>query len=174
MVAGHEASRRNFPLESPMDLKTSALHEIDATLRFFEKTVSVLTEDDSTFAPTPEMMTVAQHVAHTGMTADWFRLGGFDGEWDMDFEAGAKKVAAHTSLAGALQLMREAFARLRERTEASNNDELGAAMADNPILGTLPVYHLFEALVDHTGHHRGTLAVYARLRGRVPPMPYMD
>jgi len=157
-----------------MDLKASALHEIDATLRFFEKTVSVLTEDDSTFSPTPEMMTVAQQVAHTGMTADWFLEGAFDGHWDMDFEGAAKAIAEHTSLEGALKLTREAFARLRERTEASNDEELGANMPENPILGTQPRYHVFEALVDHTGHHRGTLAVYARLRGRVPPMPYMD
>jgi uncharacterized damage-inducible protein DinB len=157
-----------------MNLKASALHEIDATLRFFENTVSNLTEDDSTFAPTPEMMTTAQQVAHTGLTVDWFREGAFDGEWDMDFEAGAKKVAVHTSLAAALELLRAAFGRLRARTEASNEEELGANMPDNPILGTQPRYHVFEALVDHTAHHRGTLAVYTRLRGRVPPMPYID
>jgi uncharacterized damage-inducible protein DinB len=159
---------------APMNLKAHALHELDATLRFFEKTVSNLTEEDSTFAPSPEMMTTAQHVAHTGMTADWFLAGGFDGEWDMDFEGEAKKVAAHTSLAAALELLRAAFARLRERTEASNDEELGATMPDNPILGAQPLYNIFEALIDHTAHHRGTLAVYTRLRGRVPPMPYMD
>lgn len=157
-----------------MNLKASALHEIDSTLRFFEKTVSNLREEDSTFAPTPEMMTTAQHVAHTGLTVDWFREGGFDGEWNMDFEGEAKKIAAYTSLTASLELLREAFARLRQRTEASSEEELGENMPDNPILGVQPRYHLFEALIDHTGHHRGTLAVYTRLRGRVPPMPYMD
>ncbi len=92
----------------------------------------------------------------------------------MDFEARAEKVAAHTSLEGAMQLCAKPSRRLRERTEASNDEELGATLPDNPILGVQPRYHLFEALVDHTGHHRGTLAVYTRLRGRVPPMPYMD
>lgn len=157
-----------------MNLKSSALHEIDATLRFFERTVSNLREEDSEFAPTPEMMTTAQQVAHTGSTVDWFREGAFDGNWDMDFEAGAKKVAEYKSLASAMALLREAFARLRERTEASSEEELAASMPENPILGPLPRYHVFEAMVDHTGHHRGTLAVYTRLRGRVPPMPYMD
>lgn len=157
-----------------MNLKASALHEIDATLRYFERTVSNLREEDSTFSPTPEMMTTAQQVAHTGSTVDWFREGAFGGEWDMDFEAGARKVAEHTSLERAMQLLREAFARMRERIEASSDDELAAALPDNPILGTQPRYHVIEALVDHTGHHRGTLAVYTRLRGRVPPMPYMD
>ncbi len=27
---------------------------------------------------------------------------------------------------------------------------------------------------SHTAHHRGALAVYARLLGKVPAMPYMD
>jgi uncharacterized damage-inducible protein DinB len=157
-----------------MNLKASALHEIDSTLRFFEKTVSNLKEEDSTFAPTPEMMTTAQHVAHTGSTVDWFREGAFDGEWNMDFEGEAKKIATYTSLQSALELLREAFARLRERTEASSEEELGATLPDNPILGAQPRYQVFEALIDHTAHHRGTLAVYTRLRGRVPPMPYMD
>lgn len=157
-----------------MDLKTSALHEIDATLRFFEKSVSALTEDDSTFSPTPEMMTVAQQVAHTGSTIDWFREGAFDGEWNMDFEGEAGKVAAYTSLTSALELLRAAFGRFRDRVAASNNEELGANLPENPILGTQPRYHVIEALVDHTSHHRGTLVVYTRLRGRVPPMPYMD
>lgn len=157
-----------------MDLKASALHELDSTLRFFERTVSILDESDSTFAPTPEMMTVAQHVAHTGLTVDWFREGGFTGDWNMDFEGEAKKIATYTSFEGALQLLRDAFARLRERTAASSDEELGALLPDNPILGARPRYELFEALIDHTGHHRGTLAVYARLRGKVPPMPYMD
>jgi uncharacterized damage-inducible protein DinB len=157
-----------------MNLKASALYEIDATLRFFEKSVSNLKEEDSTFAPAPEMMTTAQHVAHTGLTVDWFREGGFNGEWNMDFEGEAKKIATYTSFEEALKLLREAFARLRERTEASSEEELGETMPENPILGTQPRYNMFEALIDHTAHHRGTLAVYTRLRGRVPPMPYMD
>lgn len=172
-AAGQKAPR-SLTLESTMDLKASALHELDATLRFFERSISSLDENDSTFTPAPEMMTVAQHVAHTGMTVDWFREGGFDGEWNMDFEGEAKKIAAFTSLAAALAVLREAFARLRQRTEASSEEELGAAMPENPILGATPRYHLYEAVIDHTGHHRGTLAVYTRLRGKVPPMPYMD
>ncbi|MCF8432232.1 MAG: DinB family protein [Melioribacteraceae bacterium] len=28
------------------------------------------------------------------------------------------------------------------------------------------------AIADHSAHHRGALAVYARLAGKVPKMPY--
>lgn len=157
-----------------MDLKANALHEIDATLRFFETSTRLLDESDSTFAPTPEMMTVAQQVAHTGMTADWFLAGAFDDHWDMDFEGEGKKVAAFTSLEVARALLRGAFARLRERIAASSQEELAGLLPDNPILGAVPRYDIVEALIDHTAHHRGALTVYTRLRGKVPPMPYMD
>ncbi len=60
------------------------------------------------------------------------------------------------------------------RVEASSDAELAQPMADNPILGARARYNGIEALIDHTGHHRGALAVYARLAGRVPEMPYGD
>ena len=47
-------------------------------------------------------------------------------------------------------------------------------MSDNPILGARPRYYLVSAITDHTAHHRGVLAVYARLLGRTPDMPYGD
>ena len=40
-------------------------------------------------------------------------------------------------------------------------------------MGGQPVSDVFWGLVDHTAHHRGALTVYARLLGKVPPMPYM-
>jgi uncharacterized damage-inducible protein DinB len=41
-------------------------------------------------------------------------------------------------------------------------------------MGGAPRLAVFVAIADHTAHHRGALAVYARLNGIVPPMPYMD
>jgi len=31
---------------------------------------------------------------------------------------------------------------------------------------------IIAAIAEHTAHHRGSLAVYARLLGYVPPIPY--
>jgi uncharacterized damage-inducible protein DinB len=46
-----------------------------------------------------------------------------------------------------------------------------------PITGALmagePRTEMLVAFNDHFAHHRGALSVYARLLGRVPPMPYM-
>jgi uncharacterized damage-inducible protein DinB len=41
-------------------------------------------------------------------------------------------------------------------------------------MGGLPRHSVVSALMDHTAHHRGALTVYARLLGKVSPMPYMD
>jgi uncharacterized damage-inducible protein DinB len=157
-----------------MDLKAAALNELADTQRFFEKSVQVLDESDSSFKPHPEMMTVAQHVAHTAATVDWFREGVWGAGWNMDFEAENKRLESETSFDASMTHLREAFGRMRSHIESLGSDDLAKTLAPNPILGETPAYHMIEALVDHTGHHRGALTVYARLCGKKPLMPYMD
>ncbi len=157
-----------------MSLKTEALQEIESTRRFFNRTTRCLTEAEAGFRATPATMTVAQQVAHTAQSIDWFREGAFEDRWDMDFETSAKATDAVTSLAEARLWLDNAWERLRSRVEASSDAELDSPMADNPIVGVRRRYHAVEALSDHTGHHRGALAVYARLAGKVPEMPYGD
>jgi uncharacterized damage-inducible protein DinB len=41
------------------------------------------------------------------------------------------------------------------------------------IMGGAPRAAIFSGMADHTAHHRGALAVYARLTGKTPEMPYM-
>ena len=45
--------------------------------KYFQGTVAIFGEDDSAFAPTPEMFTVAGQVAHAADTVDWFVHGAF-------------------------------------------------------------------------------------------------
>ena len=59
-----------------------------------------------------------------------------------------------------------------ETTQAKSAEEWAANLPPNPIMGESPRFVIIGALVDHTAHHRGALTVYARLRGKVPPMPY--
>ena len=157
-----------------MSLKSEALKEIDSTRRFFARTTRCLGEAEAGFRATPETMTVAQQVAHAAQVVDWFREGAMEDRWDMDFEAAMKVTDGVTSLAEARLWMDNAWERIRTRIEASTDAELDSPMADNPILGVRRRYHVVEALADHTGHHRGALAVYARLAGKVPEMPYAD
>ncbi|MEO8277080.1 MAG: DinB family protein [Thermoanaerobaculia bacterium] len=157
-----------------MSLTNEALQQIDDTRTYFDRTTRCLDEKDSNFRATPDTMTVAQQVAHAAQTLDWFREGAFDDHWDMDFETATAATTQVTSLDEARLWMSNAWERLRSRVAASNDVELGGSMADNPILGTRRRYHVVDAIVDHCGHHRGALAVYARLAGKVPAMPYMD
>jgi len=46
-------------------------------------------------------------------------------------------------------------------------------MPEGPVLGGAPRIAIVSGITDHTAHHRGALTVYARLSGKVPPMPYM-
>ncbi len=157
-----------------MSLKAEALQQIQATRQFFDRTTRCLAESDSGFRGSPETMTVAQQVAHTAQTIDWLREGGLEDRWEMDFEKSMAVTHAVKSLAEARRWLAEAWERLETRTKASSDEELGQPMADNPILGCRRRYHLYEGITDHCAHHRGALAVYARLAGKVPEMPYAD
>jgi uncharacterized damage-inducible protein DinB len=155
-----------------MQLKPEALSTLDATRRFFERTTRCLDEGDSTFRARPETMSVASHVAHVAQVADWFRAGAFDDDWNMDF-AGQQEITDRVaSLAEARRWFDEAWQRLRSRVEAASEEELAQPMPDNPILQNRPRVHVVAAIVDHVAHHRGALAVYARLVGKFPEMPY--
>lgn len=155
-----------------MNLKTEALAGIDSTRKFFERTTRCLEEGDSGFRATPETMTVAGQVAHVAQTIDWFREGGLHDRWDLDWAKHVAETSAVVSLAAARQWLDSAWARLRAEIEAMPEAKLAETVAENPILPARPRYHVIEGLVDHTGHHRGALAVYARLLGRAPAMPY--
>lgn len=153
-------------------IKTEALAGIDATRKFFDRTTSVLEERDSAFNPVPETMKVATMVAHVAQTVDWFREGGLEDRWRMDFEAMTAETDRVTSLAAARRWLAEAWQRLRSAVEALPEERLAETMADNPIVPGRPRSYVIQGIVDHTAHHRGALGVYARLLGRVPPMVY--
>jgi len=157
-----------------MNLRAEALAAIDDTRKFFDRTTSVLTEADSGFRATPETMSVASMVAHVAQTLDWFRRGALANDWRLDFEVLTAETDAVTSLAEARRWLARAFAELRAAVEAVSDADLAADLPDNPILPGRPRYNAIQSIVDHTAHHRGALAVYARLLGRVPPMPYVE
>lgn len=156
--------------------QNSATAELKSTKEFFDRSTRCLTEEDSSFAPAEGTWTVAQQVAHAAQTVDWFREGVFRPEgFDMDFEKAAADVAKVTSLKEARDWMDAAFARAMEAFGRLSDEELlTRKLPPNPIMGEVPLAAVISALVDHTAHHRGALTVYARLRGKVSAMPYME
>jgi uncharacterized damage-inducible protein DinB len=145
---------------------------IRTTKKFFDNGTKCFEESDSAFTPKPGMFTLAQQVAHTAQTIEWFIEGAFRPEgMRTDFEAIEKEIRAVKSLKDARAWMDRACANAIGMIEKKS-----AADFEMPIAGAImtgePRRAIFEAIADHTAHHRGALAVYARLIGKVPPMPY--
>lgn len=158
-----------------MSLAQQAVRDLSSAQEFFNRSTRNLPEEVSTFAPVPGTMTAAQQVAHAAQTIEWFMEGGFRPEgFDLDFEKHAAAVAEYTSLAGARAWFDKAFADAKALVSGKSDPELLEPIAPGPVMGGAPRIAIFGAITDHTAHHRGALTVYARLKGIVPPMPYME
>jgi uncharacterized damage-inducible protein DinB len=143
--------------------------------QFFEKTTEVFTEEDSDFKPTDESFTVAGQIAHTAQCVEWFEQGGFtDADFRMDFEAMEAEARAVTSLAEARAWLSRAFDSLADRLSGMEEAALHEPLpTTKSLFAGEPRVQILSGVCDHTAHHRGALAVYARLRGKPSPMPYM-
>ena len=146
--------------------------ELQQTLKFFKNTLSCFEAGDAGFAPNEDVFTVAGQVAHTAFTVDWFIEGGFGAGWDMDFDAEVAKAKAVTSLDEAVAALDAAFENAEKVVGAASDEELFSPIPDQNIMAGAPRQAVVSGIVDHTAHHRGSLAVYARLLGKVPTMPY--
>ena len=155
-----------------MSAADGLVSQLASTLKFFKTTLSVFEEKDSGFAPNPELYTVAGHVAHAADSVDWFIEGGFGGGWDMEFDVLIQRAKDVTSLGEAVAWLDRAFANATAVTGAASDQDLYSPIPDTRIMNGAPRVAVVSGIVDHTAHHRGSLAVYARLLGKVPEMPY--
>jgi uncharacterized damage-inducible protein DinB len=148
-------------------------NQLLASKEFFNRSTSVLGEADSGFRPQEGMMTVAQQVAHTAQTLDWFIEGAARPEgFDLDFEKHAKALEAVTSLNAARQMLESAYENSIAFLRSRSPEQLARPLPAGPVMGGQPVSDIVWAMVEHTAHHRGALTVYSRQLGKVPPMPY--
>ena len=148
--------------------------QLQNTKQFFLRSISALAEEDSNYAPAKDVYTVAAQVAHTAITVDWFIDGVFvKGAFDMNFQEHDRQARAVKSLAEAKQMIEAAFANAEKVVGGKSEAELFAPIPAQGIMDGAPKMAAIGGIVDHTAHHRGSLAVYTRLLGKVPPMPYM-
>ncbi len=148
---------------------------IKQALQFLSRTCSVFKEENSGFAPDPGMFTVAQQVAHVAQTIDWFMEGGFSNKgFDLDFAAHHNAVRQHNSLQESLAWLVRAVDGAAEKLADKSPQEMMEPISAGPIMPGEPRAAIIAAIVEHTAHHRGSLAVYARLLGYAPPIPYSD
>ncbi len=146
--------------------------ELESTLKFFKTTIATFEPADEGFAPHSDLYSVAGHIAHAADSVDWFIEGGFGKGWDMEFDALIAKAKAVTSLEEATAWLEKSFANAIAIVGAASDETLFEPMPDTRIMGPAPRCSVISGVVDHTAHHRGSLAVYARLIGKVPAMPY--
>jgi uncharacterized damage-inducible protein DinB len=146
--------------------------QLESSKTFMLNTLSCLNEEDSAFVPKEGMMSVCQHVAHVGQCVDWFFEGAFSPNgFSMDFEGMAKEVAAFSSLEAAVKLHNEAYDRAIAVVKSKSEDEWREQLPPGIMEGA-PKLAIVGSNADHAAHHRGALAVYARLLGKTPAMPY--
>ncbi len=148
---------------------------VKQALQFFSRTCSVFHDDDAEYAPTPGQFTVAQHVAHVAQTIDWFVDGGFRPEgFNLDFAEHQKAVRECSSLPDAMVWLVKSVDAATEVLDSKTPEEMMEPIAAGPVMGGEPRATIIAAIAEHTAHHRGSLAVYARMLGYAPPMPYSD
>jgi uncharacterized damage-inducible protein DinB len=158
---------------SPKPQHYDFANQLLASQDFFERSTRVLDEADSGFRPREGMMTVAQQVAHTAQTLDWFIEGALRPEgFDLDFEKHAQALDAVTSLAAARRMLATAYANAIQFLRARSPEELARPLPPGPVMGGQPISDIVWSMVEHTAHHRGALTVYSRTLGKTPPMPY--
>ncbi len=153
-------------------MKEGLIEQLKTQEKFFLNTISCFTEGDSSFKPKDEMYTVAQHVGHAAETVDWFLEGAFGkGGFDMDFENYHERMKKYTSFDECVKQFKDATASGIQNITNIPDSELTAPIEAEIMTGA-PKMAVVGAIGDHTAHHRGALAVYARLLGKAPKMPY--
>lgn len=156
-------------------LKDGLIISLNTAEKFFKKTIEVLSAENALFRPSDELYTVAAHIDHVADSVTWFIDGAFrrtDG-FDLNFEQMIAESAAKTDFDAALTKLTAAFRDARIMVETCDEADLHTPMPKGPIMGGAPKLAVVNGIVDHTAHHRGSLAVYCRLLGKVPPMPYL-
>lgn len=153
-------------------MKEGLIEQLKTQELFFMNTISCLEETDSSFKPKEEMYTVAQHIGHAAETIDWFLEGAFGSKgFDMNFEDYGERMKKYKSFNESVKYFKDATAKGIENLKAIPDAELMAPITGEIMTGA-PKMAVVGAIGDHTAHHRGALAVYARLLNKVPQMPY--
>ena len=154
-------------------LSKNLIAQIETAHRFFRKTISCFAEEDSSFSPQDGMYTIAAQVEHTAGTIDWFIDGMFNPDgFSLEFERHIAEARSCRSFEAAVAHLDKSLEDTRTALGPRSDEELTELLPANSIFGAVPRLSVVGGLMDHTAHHRGALAVYARLIGKEPEMPY--
>ena len=156
-------------------LKEGLIKELKMSRKCILNTTECIRDADGSYAPKEGMLTLTQQVSHVAHTIHWFLDGAFSGKgFDLDFESSWGEVNKVGSLSEAFEVLDKAYANAEEVISSKSEMELMAPLPEGPIMGGAPTFAIVHGISEHTAHHRGSLAVYARLLGKEPKMPYAD
>jgi uncharacterized damage-inducible protein DinB len=150
------------------------VEQLRGSKEYLDRATRELSEEDSNYKPTEESLTTAQQMQHIAHTVDWFIDGAFGDGFDMDFEGHITQLADMTSLTEARMNCAASYKRAMDVIGSKKAEDMLAPMPAGPIMGGAPKLAIVSGIVDHTAHHRGSLSVYTRNCGKIPPMPYAD
>ncbi|MEX0856152.1 MAG: DinB family protein [Gemmatimonadota bacterium] len=148
------------------------VRELANVRRYFEATLGAFGPEDAGFTPHADAFTVAGQVAHVADTVDWFVNAAFGEGWDTDWLASNARAKAVTDLDDAKAWLDRAFRACAEAVGGASDEALAALIPDQSFMQGATRRSIVAGITDHTAHHRGSLAVYARLLGKTPPVPY--
>lgn len=155
-------------------LKEGLVEELKTVQKFFLNTVSCFTEEDSAYKPCEDVFTVAQLVGHVAETLPWFIEGAFGEKgFDMDPDGFKERIKNYVSFDACINDFKKNVGDAIEKISSLSEEELMAPITGEIMTGA-PKMSIISGITDHTAHHRGALAVYARLMGKTPKMPYAD
>jgi hypothetical protein len=139
-----------------MSVKESLLASLKTSQVFFDNSTSCLTETDAGFTAAKGMFTVAQQVAHTSLTIDWFLEPLMSAKgFNMDFEKHEKEVRGIHSLSTARDMLSKSFETAFKLLEEKDDAFFLEALPKSPIMGGAPKCAVFSGIEEHTAHHRG-------------------
>lgn len=148
-------------------------YELRSTEAFLLHVASVFTPEDANFSPYEGAMTVAQQLAHSAQTVEWYLQGASRPEgFDLDFEAHFKEVLLVTSLEAASAWLKRSIEAARKYLAETSDSDLDAPLPEGLVMPGVPRKAIFLGIIDHCAHHRGALTQYARALGKVAPMAY--
>lgn len=132
------------------------------TLQFLD----ALTEEELGWKPGPEAMSCGQQLLHIAQAEDFHERGLFGGEWNRDLLRFPKPMPSKEALRARFAEVRE---RMGGRLAALTPADLDAPCEHPSAPSGLNLRWWLTFLLEHEVHHKGQLAVYFRLMGKLAP-----
>lgn len=182
-----------FPEMDPRRFLSDEVFQLDNQRIFLHRTMQCFKEEHALFTPSKDSFSVVGQIVHISGAIEYFiagLFGPFEGmtpmssmtrgftslEWTPVADLDPVEHMDVESIDEALSMFDFTIRIAKNHFSDIDRKHLRAPIGENgssyPSWFTLRDY--FCIMIDHTAHHRGALAQYARLLGYEPKIPYFD